>query len=86
MTKNRKIAAFGAVAVIGLASAATAQQAVSRDQTSPPTRSGQNGMMGQNRMMMSDPEMRKQMTDMMDGCSKMMKRMGDMKMGAKPKG
>lgn len=83
---NLKIAALGALVTIGLASAATAQQVVSRDQASRPTTSGQKGMMGHNQMMMNDPEMRKQMTDMMDGCSKMMKKMGDMQMDAKPKG
>lgn len=85
MTKNLKIAALGALAAIGLASAATAQQSVSGNQASQPAKSGQNGMMGRGQMMMNDPQMRKQMTEMMDHCGKMMKKMDGMQMGTKPK-
>lgn len=81
MMKQFKVAAFGAVAAAGLASAAFAQQPGSErpaaERPMDHQRMGQGdmrGMMG----MMNDPEMRRQMTDMMSGCNRMMERMGNM--------
>jgi len=85
MTKSLQLAALGGLAAIGLASAATAQQAATGDQASQPARSVQKGMMDRNQMMMNDPQMRKQMTGMMEHCGKMMKKMEGMQMGAKPR-
>ena len=83
MMKNLQLAALGALAAIGLASAATAQQAPARDKPGQAAKRSQNGMMGHG--MMNDPQMRKQMTEMMDRCGKMMKNMDGMQMGAKAK-
>ena len=88
MTKKLKMAALGAVAAVGLASAgAFAQQAeTQRTPANPQMNQGQmnqgmrdgammgNGMMG----MMNDPEMRRQMSEMMSNCNRMMERMGNM--------
>lgn len=91
MKNNLKIIGIGAVAAFGLASAAVAQQnnpqkpAMSGEQHRQMMSGGmQNGgMMG---MMMNDPEMRKQMTEMMSNCNRMMEKMGNMSgMDMKPK-
>lgn len=82
MKKNLKIVAVGALAAIGLASGAVAQQnstkapAMSAEQNRQVMSGGmQNGpMMG----MMADPQMRKQMTEMMASCNAMMQKMGNM--------
>ena len=76
MTNILKIAAVGALAAFGLASAAVAQQ---NNEPKPnmsaqqhqQMRSGgmQNGHMVE---MMADPKMRQQMTEMMKGCNQMM--------------
>lgn len=75
MRKNLKMAALGGIAALSLASeTAFAQQTTPRAET-PQTnqqmmRDG-GGMMG----MMQDPEMRRQMMEMMGNCSRMMERM-----------
>lgn len=80
MMKRFKIAAFGAVAAAGLASAAFAQQPRSA-QPAPNVpmdhQKMEQGSMGMARMM-NDPGMRRQMTEMMSNCSRMMAQMGDM--------
>ncbi len=79
MKKNLKIVAVGALAAMGLASAALAQQnsiqapAMSAEQH----RQMMSGGM-QNGQMMADPQMRKQMSEMMASCNKMMEKMGNM--------
>lgn len=84
-----KIAAVGAVAAFGLATAAVAQQGNTQRQ---PMTAQQHremmsgGMMGngqKTKMMMDNPKMRQQMTDMMASCNKMMRQMGSMQQ--KPK-
>lgn len=80
MMKQLKIAAIGALAAAGVASAAFAQQPGER---TPAERPMDRQMMGQGDMMgmmgtMNDPEMRRQMTEMMSNCNRMMARMGDM--------
>lgn len=79
MKKDLKVALFGALATLGLASAAMAHQSDNQRPTMPAEEhqkmmSG-DGMMGHGDMMMpmmNDPEMRKQMAEMMGGCAKMM--------------
>lgn len=91
--KNLKMIGIGALAAVGLASAAVAQNSNARQPAmsaeqhrqmmSDGTMRGGGQMMG---MMMNDPEMRKQMADMMGQCNRMMKQMGDMSnMDMKPK-
>ena len=83
MTKNLKIIGIGTIAALGLASAAVAQQNNAQKPTMSPEQHRQmmsggkeNGdMMG---MMMKDPEMRKQMTEMMSNCNRMMEKMSNM--------
>ncbi|MDE0877046.1 MAG: hypothetical protein OSB00_00055 [Sphingomonas bacterium] len=92
MKKNLKIIGAGALAAIGFASAAVAQQSDAQQpamsaeqhrQMMSKDNKGNGQMMG---MMMNDPEMRKQMTEMMANCSGMMKHMGSMSnMDMKPK-
>lgn len=91
MNNNLKMIGMGALAALGLASAAVAQQnnaqkpAMSAEQHRQMMSggSGNGGMMG---MMMNDPEMRKQMTEMMSNCNRMMEKMGNMSsMDMKPK-
>ena len=77
MTKNIKMLALAALAAAGLASAATAQQADRADQQPRSAKPGRDGMMNHNQMM-NDPQMRKQMTEMMSHCGKMMRTMGNM--------
>lgn len=94
MTNTVKIVVTGAVAALGLASAAVAQQTAqpnnAQGQAMTPQQHRQmmsGGNMGQGNMgmMMNDPQMRKQMTDMMAGCTRMMQMMGNMSgMNAKP--
>ncbi len=76
MQKNLKMAALGGIAALSVASAT----AFGQQTTSPPAEAPQmnqqmmrdgGGMMG----MMQDPEMRRQMTEMMSNCSRMMERM-----------
>ncbi len=83
MKKNLKIIGMGALAALGLASAAVAQQsspqkpAMSAEQHRQMMSGGmENGRM--TGMMMNDPEMRKQMTEMMSNCNRMMEKMGNM--------
>lgn len=87
MTKTMKILMAGAAASLGLASAAVAQQGTQQNsaqhQTMTPEQhrqmmSGGNMGQGQMNMMMNDPEMRKQMTEMMGNCNRMMQMMGSM--------
>lgn len=82
--KHLKLVALGAAAAAGIASAAFAQQPATGQQPGnrPTThqkmnQSGSMGMMGMMGMM-NDPEMRKQMTDMMRNCNQMMSRMDGM--------
>lgn len=93
MKKNLKIIGVGALAAVGLASAAVAQQSDARQPAmsaeqhrqmmSGGNMAGNDQMMG---MMMNDPEMKKQMAEMMDNCNRMMKQMGSMSnMDMKPK-
>ena len=82
MINRLKIAAVGAVAGLGLASAAVAQQSsgqmpnMSAQQHQQMMSGGmQNGqMMG----MMADPKMGQQMMQMMKDCNQMMQHMGNM--------
>ena len=91
MKNNLKIIGLSALAALGLASAAVAQQsnaqkpAMSAEQHRQMMSGGteNGGMMG---MMKNDPEMRKQMTEMMSNCNRMMEKMGNMfGMDMKPK-
>lgn len=89
MKTKLKIIGVGALAAAGLASAAVAQQssvqkpAMSAEQHRQMMTAGtQNGQMAT----MADPEMRKQMTAMMESCNRMMQHMGNMStMNMKPK-
>lgn len=93
MKKNLKIIGVGALAAIGLASAAVAQQsdarqpAMSAEQHRQMMAGGNMAGSGQMMsMMMNDPEMRKQMAEMMTNCNGMMKQMGSMSnMDMKPR-
>ena len=87
MTKTMKMLMAGAAASLGLASAAVAQQGTqqnsAQNQTMTPEQHRQmmsagNMGQGQMNMMMNDPEMRKQMTEMMGNCNRMMQMMGSM--------
>ena len=87
MMNNLKIAGVAALAAAGLASAAVAQPT----STSAPQQHQQmtpGGMQnGQMMPMMSDPQMRKEMMEMMESCNRMMQNMGDMPgANAKPNG
>lgn len=94
MRKTVKIVVTGAVAAFSLGSAAVAQQTAqpnnAQRQTMTPEQHRQmmsGGNMGQGHMgmMMNDPQMRKQMTDMMGSCTRMMQMMGNMSgMNARP--
>lgn len=101
MSRNLKIIGIGALAALGLASAAVAQQgeagkpAMSAEQhrqmMAGGNMAGRGEMMGGGQMMgmmiMNDPKMREQMAGMMSGCGEMMKQMGDMShTNNKPKG
>ena len=95
MTKTMKMLMAGAAASLGLASAAVAQQGTQQNdaqhQTMTPEQhrqmmSGGNMGQGQMNMMMNDPQMRKQMTEMMTNCNRMMQMMSNMSdMDMKPK-
>ena len=85
MTKRMKIVVTGIVAGLGLASAAVAQQSPQQNteqrQGMTPEQHRQmmsGGNMGQGQMQMNDPQMRKQMMDMMASCNRMMQMMGNM--------
>lgn len=92
MKNAPKIAAVGAIAALGLATGAVAQQnhAQQRPMNAAQHQQMSGGMMGNGQMMgmmMNDPKMRQQMSDMMAGCNKMMMQMGSMPgMHQKPKG
>ena len=93
MTKSMKMVVTGIVAGLGLASAAVAQQSTQQNtaqhQTMTPEQHRQmmsGGNMGQGQMQMNNPQMHKQMTEMMARCTRMMKMMGNMSdMNMKPK-
>ena len=91
MTRNFKMAALGAVAALGLASAgALAQQGNTQRAPANPQMNEQmmrdGGMAGGGMMaMMNDPEMRRQMTEMMSNCNRMMERMGNMSGSGQPR-
>lgn len=84
MTRKLKFAALGAVAAAGLASAGALAQQTEGQRTPANPQSNQQmmrdgGMPGGGMMaMMNDPEMRRQMTEMMANCNRMMERMGNM--------
>ena len=90
MMNTLKIAAVGALAALGLTSAAVAQQSSGQK----PNMSAQQhqqmsgGMQnGQAMPMMSGPQMRQQVMQMMKGCNQMMQQMGNMPHdNATPKG
>ena len=94
MTKSMKMVVTGVVAGLGLASAAVAQQSpqqnTAQHQGMTPEQhrqmmSGGNMGQGQMNMTINDPQMRKQMTDMMASCNRMMQMMGNMSaMNANP--
>lgn len=77
-----KIAAVGALAALGLSSAAVAQQSsgqkpnMSAQQHQQMMSSGMQN--GQTMPMMAEPQMRQQMMQMMKDCNHMMQQMGDM--------
>lgn len=82
---NLKITVVAAVAAAGLASvSAFAQQAPEAPTSRAERQMGQGtmgqGMAGDGQMMgmMNDPEMRQQMSQMMENCNRMMSRMGNM--------
>ncbi len=87
MKKNLKIVAVGALAAIGLASGAVAQQNSTAMSAEQPRQTMSGGMQnGQMMTMMADPKMREQMTEMMAGCNRMMQKMGNMSnMDMKPR-
>lgn len=86
MTRKIKFTAVAAVAAVGFATAAVAQQASPQAPSTAPAAERQGHMMGQGGqmgrgmmggMMMNDPEMRSQMVQMMKNCNRMMERMSD---------
>lgn len=82
MMNTLKIAAVGAVAALGLASAAVAQQSSGQkpNMTAQQHQQMMAGGMQNGQMMatMADPQMRQQMMEMMKGCNQMMQQMGNM--------
>lgn len=82
MKYKLKLITMGALSAAGLASAAVAQQHNSQSPNMSPKQHQQmmSGRMQNGHMMamMADPEMRKQMTAMMEGCNRMMQQMGNM--------
>lgn len=72
--KSWKIAALAAVATFGLAAATSTAQRANQPSPAPP----QQRQMDHHQAMMKDPEMRKHMIEMMNSCSQMMQRMGNM--------
>ena len=85
MTKSMKMIVTGVVAGLGLASVAVAQQSPQQNsaqrQGMTPEQHRQmmsGGNMGQGRMQMNDPQMHKQMMEMMASCNRMMQMMGNM--------
>lgn len=89
MRKQIKLMAIGVAGAIGLASAAIAQQPTNRPNA--PDQPMNNQMMNQGEMMggmmgmTKDPEMRRQMTEMMTNCNRMMERMGKMSGAGQPR-
>ena len=85
-----KNSAVGALAALGLSSAAVAQQSSDQkpNMSAPQHQQMMSGGMqnGQSMPMMADPQMRQQMMKMMTGCNQMMQKMGNMPHGnATPK-
>ncbi len=82
MTNTLKIAAVGALAALGLASAAVAQQSSGQmpNMTAQQHQQMMAGGMQNGQMMatMADPQMRQQMMQMMKDCNQMMQQMGNM--------
>lgn len=82
MTNTFKIAAVGALAALGLASAAVAQQSNAQKPNMSAEQHQQmmsGGMQhGQMKPMMADPKMQQQMMQMMKDCNQMMQQMGNM--------
>lgn len=82
MTNTFKIAAVGALAALGLASAAVAQQSSAQKPNMSAEQHQQmmsGGMQhGQMMGMMADPKMQQQMIQMMKDCNQMMQQMGNM--------
>jgi len=84
MMKRFKTLALGALAAAGITTAAYAQQPTTSQQPNERQMDrqmiGQSGSMGMMDMMqmMNDPAMRKQMTEMMTNCNRMMERMNSM--------
>ncbi len=73
---NLKMAALGVFAALGIASAAVAQPKVDhppRNEASTSQSGMKQGDMAGMMAMMNDPEMRKEMMEMMRNCNKMMK-------------
>ena len=76
MRKNLKMAAATGIAALSLASAtAFAQQTIAPSSETPQMNQQMMRDGGGMMPMMQDPEMRRQMMDMMSNCSKMMERM-----------
>lgn len=91
MTKRLQVAGLAVLAAAGFASVAAAQQGNRPEQGTP---QAQGAMPGKGMMMMGmqgvkpmamSPEKKKQMSEMMSGCHKMMKSMGGMQ-GMRPPG
>lgn len=86
MTKSMKMIVTGVVAGLGLASVAVAQQKSplqnsAQRQGMTPEQHRQmmsGGNMGKGQMQMNDPQMHKQMMEMMASCNRMMQMMGNM--------
>ncbi len=82
MINTLKIAAVGALAAIGLASAAVAQQSSAQMPNMSPQQHQQmmsGGMPNGSMMsMMADPKMGQHMMQMMKDCNQMMQQMGNM--------
>lgn len=81
-----KIAAVGALAALGLSSAAVAQQSGGQkpDMSAQQHQQMTSGAMqkGHAMPMMADPEMRQQMMQMMKGCNQMMQQMENKRRGS----
>lgn len=74
--KTFKLSALGAVAAIGLASAAAIAQPTAEQESSAEAPADQSGMMQENMAgmmaMMDNPDMREQMMEIMRNCNRMM--------------
>lgn len=77
--KSWKIAALGAVTTLGLAAATSTAQRANQPSPAPPQqRQMDHSKSMDHQAMMNDPEMRRHMIEMMNSCSQMMQRMGNM--------